>query len=307
MSAPNPLDAHLMGTGCWAWGDTLTWGYGRGYGEPELRAAFEASLAAGIRLFDTAEAYGFGKSEAILGAFAASVPEPVYIASKFLPLPWRVTSAQFMAAVRHSLARLRRDRIDLYQLHWNQPPIPLERWVNGLADALEANLIGAAGVSNYNRAQIERAHDTLAKRGHRLASNQLEYSLIARDIEFDGTLAACRERGIRVIAYSPLGMGVLTGKYRADFPPPGLRGRTYRALLPTLPPLLTLLKELGDRHGKLMGQVALNWTLCKGTLPIPGAKSKFQLLQNAEALGWRLADDEIAALDAESARLRQKQ
>jgi aryl-alcohol dehydrogenase-like predicted oxidoreductase len=305
----NPLDAYEIGTGCWAWGDPVMWGYGRGYGESEVRAAFDASLAGRITLFDTAELYGMGKSESILGACLRGEahiqpPQPIYVATKFLPLPWRLTRGQVIAAVKRSLARLGRTHIDLYQLHWDQPPVPLERWVDALGDALDAGLIRAAGVSNYDRAQTIRAAHTLERRGHVLTANQVEYSLIARDIEFDGTLDECRARGVKVIAYSPLGMGLLTGKYTVDNPPPGLRGRKYRGLLPKLPPLLTALGEIGARYDKTAAQVALNWTICKGTLPIPGAKHAAQAAQNAGGAGWRLTDDEVARLDAASAGLR---
>jgi aryl-alcohol dehydrogenase-like predicted oxidoreductase len=299
-----------MGTGCWAWGDPITWGYGKGYAEDDVRAAFHASLASGIALFDTAEAYGMGKSERLIGQFLhgeaqTAPPQPIFIATKFLPLPWRITRGQVFAAIRRSLARLRRSSIDLYQLHWNQPPMPLESWVDALADALDTGLIRAVGVSNYNREQTIRAAYTLERRGHALTANQLEYSLIARGIEFDGTMQVCRERGIKVIAYSPLGMGLLTGKYSAANPPPGLRGRKYRHLLPKLPPLIDALRTIGQAHDdKTPAQVALNWTICKGALPIPGAKSAAQVASNAGALGWRLADDEIATLDALSAQLQ---
>ncbi|MDZ4763288.1 MAG: aldo/keto reductase [Chloroflexota bacterium] len=307
----NPLDAYEMGTGCWAWGDPLAWGYGRDYGESDVRAAFDASLEVGIALFDTAELYGMGKSEALVGQFLrgeaqVQPSQPIYVATKFLPLPWRWTAGQVNAAIKRSLARIGRSHLDLYQIHWNQPPVPLERWVDALADALDEGLIRAAGVSNYNREQTIRAAHTLEQRGHVVTSNQLEYSLIARGIEFDGTMEACRERGIKIIAYSPLGMGLLTGKYTVEKPPPGMRGRKYRDLLPKLPPLIATLNEIAARHDKTSAQVALNWTICKGTLPIPGAKNAQQVRQNAAALGWRMTADEVAALDAASVGLQSK-
>jgi pyridoxine 4-dehydrogenase len=117
-------------------------------------------------------------------------------------------------------------------------------------------------------------------------------------------MAACRERNIRIIAYSPLAMGLLTGKYTPENPPPGYRGRQARKLLPKLPTLIQALKEIGEAHGgKHAAQVAINWTICKGTLPIPGAKNAKQMEQNAGALGWRLTDDELARLDEISAKI----
>lgn len=300
---PTPLDAYEMGTGTWAWGDKLVWGYGQGYRDEDVRAAFDASLAHDITLFDTAEMYGFGQSERLLGQFR-DTKRRIFIATKFLPFPWRVTKTQFRAALRGSLKRLGVGQIDLYQIHFPVPVAPEERWADALADALDLGLIRMAGVSNYNREQTIRSHYTLARRGYQLASNQVEYSLIERKIERDGTLDACRERGIKVIAYSPLGMGLLTGKYSAENPPPGVRGRQYRDLLPKLPPLIDALKRIGAAHeGKTPAQVALNWTICKGTLPIPGAKTAGQVASNAGALGWRLTADEVAELDAVSGRI----
>lgn len=298
------LDNHEMGTGAWAWGDTLVWGYGKGYADTDIRAAFDASIAAGVPFFDTAELYGFGKSEKLIGGFLNGAADGVFIATKFFPLPWRFTVPQWRAALKGSLRRLGLRRIDLYQIHWPTAFVPEERWSGALADALDDDLIRLAGVSNYHREQTIRAAAALERRGHRLASNQVEYSLIERAIERNGVMETCAERGVKVIAYSPLGMGLLTGKYSADNPPPGFRGRKYSHLLLQIDPLIDLLKTIGAAHGgKTPAQVALNWTICKGTLPIPGAKTAAQAQANAGAIGWRLTADEIAALDEVSSTL----
>lgn len=289
-----------MGIGAWAWGDRLYWGYGRTYNKADLQAAFEAGLAAGINLFDTAEVYGFGQSERLLGEFARDTGEPVVIASKFMPFPWRLRRGSLVRALRGSLRRLGRERVDLYQIHWPFPPIAVETWMERLADAVNEGLARAVGVSNYNVAQIRRAHAALASRNVPLASNQVEYSLLQRQPERSGLLEACRELGITLIAYSPLAQGLLTGKYTPDNPPPWLRRRrTRKARLAEIEPLITLLREIGEAHGgKTPAQVGLNWIICKGAVPIPGAKNARQAQENAGALGWRLTDDEIAALDA---------
>jgi aryl-alcohol dehydrogenase-like predicted oxidoreductase len=193
--------------------------------------------------------------------------------------------------------------VDLYQIHWNSIPPRIETWMNGLADALDRKLIGGAGVSNYNRAATIRAHDALQKRGYGLTSNQVEYHLLNRSIEHDGTFEACRERGIKVIAYSPLAMGLLTGKYSSENPPPGMRRVRYLNTLQKIDPLIALLKEIGERHGKTPAQVALNWVICKGAIPIPGAKNASQVQQNAGAVGWRLSADEMDMLDGESRKV----
>jgi aryl-alcohol dehydrogenase-like predicted oxidoreductase len=291
-------DSVEIGTGAWAWGDRFVWGFGKDYGEDDARQAFRASLYNRVTFFDTAEMYGFGTSERLLGKFLKETPQPVMIATKFAPLPYRITKGRLTNALKGSLKRLGVASVDLYQLHFHLPPMTEEHWIDALADALDRRLARAAGVSNYDRGQTIRAHALLGRRGYPLASNQLEYSLIERGIERDGTKAACDERGIKIIAYSPLGMGLLTGKYTVENPPPGTRGGKYRKLVPKLPPLIALLRETGERHGgKSPAQVAINWTICKGTLPIPGAKNARQAEHNAGAVGWRLTPDDVAALD----------
>lgn len=298
-------DAVEIGTGTWAWGDKLVWGFGSGYSDDDVREAFNASMSAGINFFDTAELYGFGKSEKLVGQFIREGGQKAFVATKFFPLPWRFTRGQVVAALRGSLRRLGMSQVDLYQIHWPTRLTQVETMIAGLADALDAGLIRAGGVSNYDREQTIRAHHTLELRGYPLASNQVEYSLLQRDIERDGTMDACRERGVRVIAYSPLGMGLLTGKYTTENPPSGVRGRQYKNLLPKLPPLIDALKLIGEAHeGKSPAQVALNWTICKGTLPIPGAKNARQMEHNAGGFGWRLSDDEVAQLDEVSKGLQ---
>lgn len=305
-SASHLIPAEIeIGTGTWAWGDKLVWGFGSNYSESDVREAFNASMQSGVTLFDTAEIYGFGTSERLLGQFIRESGQPVYVATKFFPAPWRLTARQFLSALRGSLKRLSMTQVDLYQIHAPMLLTPAEVTAAWLANALDAGLIRAAGVSNFNREQTIRSHHALERRGYPLASNQVEYSLINREIERDGTMQACREHGVRIIAYSPLGMGLLTGKYSVENPPSGSRGRQFRRLLPKLPPLIEALTAIGEaRDGKSPAQVALNWTLCKGTLPIPGAKNARQMEHNAGALGWCLTDDEVARLDEASAALR---
>lgn len=291
-----------FGVGTWSWGDRLFWGYGRGYSHSEVRQAFDASLAAGVRFFDTAEIYGQGNSEEMLGEFLKSTDQKVIVATKFLPYPWRLTRRSLIRALRGSLKRLGLASVDLYQIHQPLPPVTVETWMAALVEAVQAGLTRDVGVSNYDRSRTQRAYDALAREGIQLASNQVEYSLVNRKIEKDGLLKQCNELGIRVIAYSPLGMGVLTGKYTPDSPPPGIRGGRYNGkIIERMTPLLTLMKRIGSDHaGKSPAQVAINWVVCKGALPIPGAKTVSQAEQNAGAVGWRLTEDEVAALDEAS-------
>ena len=296
------LDSLEIGIGAWAWGDRIMWNFGRGYSEQDLRDAYAESLSGGITFFDTAEIYGFGRSEQFLGRFMRETGTHPRIATKFMPYPWRLLKPQLIDALRGSLERLGLPSVDLYQIHMPSPLVPVERWADALADAVEMGLTRSVGVSNYSAADVRRIHAALAKRGVPLASNQVEYSLIERGIERDDTLRACHELGVRVIAYSPLGMGLLTGKYTPDNPPPGARRLRFGRILGRVQPLVSLLREIGAARGRTPAQVAINWTICKGTLPIPGVKTAHQAAIDAGAAGWRLAPDELAALDEESAR-----
>lgn len=295
-----------LGIGTWQWGDTFFWGYGKGeYTDDDLRASFHASVEAGINFFDSAEFYGLGRSETLLGQFARQVSGPLVLATKYMPYPWRLRAGSLMQALRRSLARLGMERIDLYQIHWPFPPMPIEQWVNALADAVRAGLARAAGVSNYSTDQMRRAYEVLSRRGVPLASNQVRYNLLHRAPERNGLLQACRELGVTLIAYSPLAQGILTGKYTPNHLPPGVHRRGFdRQLLARIEPLLSLMREIGQaRGGKTPSQVALNWVMCQGAIPIPGAKNVRQAQENIGALGWRLTADEVAALDAASARI----
>jgi aryl-alcohol dehydrogenase-like predicted oxidoreductase len=293
-----------LGIGAWAWGDRMFWGYGGDYKDADIQTAYDAGLEAGINFYDTAEVYGSGRSEKLLGEFYRSRPAaenglPVVIATKFMPLPWRLGRRSFLRALRGSLNRLEMERVDLYQVHFPLLPFPVETWANAMADAVQAGLVRAVGVSNYNEEQMRRTYTVLAERGVVLASNQVEYSLYSRKVEKNNLLRACQDLGITLIAYSPLAMGLLTGKYTPNNPPPGMRGRRYgKRVLQNLQPLLRLMHEIGRLHnGKTPAQVALNWLICKGTVPIPGAKNARQVQENCGALGWRLSDEEVTALD----------
>ena len=296
------FDGVDVGVGTWSWGDRMFWGYRQGYQEPDIQAAFDASLQAGLHFFDTAEVYGQGESEKFLGKFLKTSPQPVRVATKFMPFPWRLTKGTLRRALNASLARLGLAKVELYQIHWPFPPIKVETWMSAMAEACQAGLTEAIGVSNYNRDQTQRAFEALQREGLRLASNQVEYHLLNRKIEKEGLLGQCQELGIKVIAYSPLAQGVLTGKYTAENPPRGVRGRKYsRRYLEQVKPLIGVIKKIGADHGgKSAGQVAINWCICKGTLPIPGAKTLAQAEQNAGAAGWRLSDTEVGLLDETS-------
>jgi aryl-alcohol dehydrogenase-like predicted oxidoreductase len=300
------LVVSALGTGTWQWGDAGYWSYGRDHGLADVEAAYAVSRGAGITFFDTAEIYGAGESERILGALVQKDAAPVVVATKFAPLPGRWTARALPAALQKSLARLGLPRVDLYQIHWPYSVISIEALMNALADQVEAGRVRAVGVSNYSADQMRRAHAVLARRGIPLASNQVHYSLLHRQPERNGVLAACRELDVRLIAYSPLEQGILTGKYH-DRPTLKVSGarrfrRAQRASgLRASASLIATLRRVGAAHGgKTASQVALNWLIQQGALPIPGAKNAAQAEANAGALGWTLSAAEVEEIGAPS-------
>lgn len=296
-----------LGVGTWAWGDKATWGMG-GYdtdlSEATIREAWDASIDAGVTFFDTAEVYGNGESERIIGTMLAGDRargldrSNVVIATKFMPAPWKLNvRSALLASLRASVARLGVDAVDLYQIHG---PISL-RGHAAIADALaaghEAGLLKAVGVSNYSAKETRSIDAELRTRGLRLATNQIEFSLLRRVPETGGLLATCAELGVVPLAYSPIGQGRLTGKYSASNPPPGRRGFSAHPM-EQVDRVVAELRRIGDANGgRTPSQVALNWLIAKGAIPIPGAKNRAQAVENAGALGWQLSADDLAALD----------
>ena len=293
-----------LGVGTWAWGDKSTWGMG-GYDsdldETTIREAWDASLDAGITLFDTAEVYGGGESERIIGRLLAAEPDrraSLVIATKFMPLPHKLdVKGALRAALLASIDRLGIEKVDLYQIHGPTSLRGKKVLADALADAHAEGLVDAVGVSNYSVREMQSIHGHLQRSGVALASNQIEYSLLRQGPETSGLIAACHRLGVVPLAYSPIGQGRLTGKYSAASPPPS--GRTFSAHpMEQVDVVVAELRRIGDAHdGRTPSQVALRWLIQKGAVPIPGAKNRAQAEQNAGALGWALADEDMAALD----------
>ncbi|HET8909967.1 MAG TPA: aldo/keto reductase [Ktedonobacteraceae bacterium] len=295
-----------LGVGVWSWGEKA-WGYGKGYGQEQVQEAYQTSLEAGLNFFDSAEIYGRGNSERLLGECVKADGRTVVIASKFAPLPNRFSPHTLMNALDASLDRLGVKTIDLYQVHWPFTFLSIDGLMDMMALAVNQGKIRAVGVSNYNAAQMRQAQQRLARYNIPLASNQVHYSLLHRKPEANGVLNACRDLNVALIAYSPLEQGLLTGKFRttnAQIPPIDGPRRISRKFShkarAEMEPLMNLLSEIGVARGKTINQVALNWLLCRDELiiPIPGAKNKRQVLENAGAMGWQLSDDEFTRIDA---------
>jgi aryl-alcohol dehydrogenase-like predicted oxidoreductase len=293
-----------LGVGTWAWGDRSTWGMG-GYDasltEAGIAEAWEASIEAGLALFDTAEVYGGGESERIIGRLLAQEPsrrDSIVLATKFMPVPYKLDVKRAMrTALEKSIERLGVERVDLYQIHG---PISIRSkavLAEALAEVRQAGLTSAVGVSNYSVKEMTQIHGELAQRGVPLASNQVEYSLLRRVPETGGLLEACGRLGVTLLAYSPIGQGRLTGKYSAANPPPGKRGFSAHPMT-QVDAVVSVVRRIGEAHEKSPSQVALRWLIDKGAVPIPGAKNAAQARENAGALGWSLSSEELTALDA---------
>jgi len=300
-----------LGIGTWAWGDKFFWSYGNDYDTESLKQSFQGAIAAGVNFFDTAEIYGLGESERLLGQFMQATDQPVQIATKYFPVPWRFSGSAVADALTASLKRLQVPTVALYQVHW---PFDFlmsqETLMDALADEVKQGRIQCVGVSNYSAEQMQRAHDLLAKRGVPLAVNQMQYSLLTRQIERNGVMQAARDRNITILAYSPLAQGLLTGKYTPEnyHPPLGARRwldpRFSPEGLQKLAPLLSTLQDVATQWGKTPAQVSLNWLIAQGNvIPIPGAKNAAQAEQNAGALGWALSPDDVAKIDAATAQI----
>jgi aryl-alcohol dehydrogenase-like predicted oxidoreductase len=243
--------------------------------------------------------YSLGAAELRLGELARG--KDVIIATKY-PSGFSFRVEDFPKELEATLARLGRDRVDLYQHHYPNARLSIPKLMDLVADAVEAGKVKAVGVSNYSAEQMREAHAALAKRGIPLASNQVEYSLLHRKPEVDGVLDACRELGIALMAYSPLAGGMLTGKYSPQNRPGGF----FRRVLPqyshkaldAIQPVIKLLREIGDRYSKTPSQVAIRWLIENPiVLPIPGAKNGKQASENAGALSFSLTPEEVEALN----------
>ena len=302
----NNISLPPLGIGTWSWGDRLFWGYGSDYGKTEVAEAFEAAVANGATFFDTAEVYGLGESERLIGQFLqqdeAGSHSSVQIATKYFPLPWRFNSQAVADALSDSLKRLGVERVALYQVHMPFSFLMSQQTLmEALASEVKRGRIQSVGVSNYSASQMQLAHDLLAEYGVPLAVNQVRYSLLTRKIEQNGILELARNLGITILAYSPLDQGLLTGKYTPDNT--DIKGarkldpKFSASGLSKIEPVIDKLKQLGEKYDKTPVQVALNWLIVQdNVIPIPGAKNARQAGENAGAIGWRLSQEDAGEL-----------
>ncbi|HEY6497305.1 MAG TPA: aldo/keto reductase [Trebonia sp.] len=291
-----------IGLGTWQFG-AREWGYGQDYNEQQAVGIVRRAIDLGVTLFDTAEMYGFGRSERILGEALGDQRGSVFLATKLLPvLPLAPVVEQRAVA---SANRLGTRHLDLYQVHWPNPLVSDGTIMRGMSALQRVGLVGEVGVSNYPLARWRAAERAL---GRRVLSNQVRYSLADRAPEKD-LLPFAAEAGRIVIAYSPLAQGLLSGRYdRAHRPANRVRAGNPLFLpenLDRASGLIAVLREVADARQATPAQIALAWVIRHPAVTaIPGASSVEQLESNVAAADIELPDDEYAALTAASDRFR---
>lgn len=226
------------------------------------------------------------------------------VATKFAPYPWRINRQSLVVAAQQSLQRLQQPKLAIAQLHWstaNYQPFQEAALWEGIADVYDAGLCDAVGVSNYGPKQLQKIATRMQERNVPLVTAQIQYSLMTYQACKDMN-AVCDSVGCRLISYSPLCLGLLTGKYTLDNLPrtKGIfspRTQLFRELLPGAQPLLKTLEVIGRDYNKTQAQVAINWARQKNTIPIPGCRTVDQALSNINSVGWNLAPDAMEVLD----------
>ena len=307
------IPVSAIGLGCMG----LSEFYGEPTQESEAIDLLHRAVDLGVTHFDTAELYGQGRNEQLLGKAFAGRWDEIVLATKFGPQRNPDTGAftcvdgspaNVRSSCEKSLARLGIEKIDLYYLHRVDPDTPVEDTVGEMAKLVAEGKVRAIGLSEASAETIERAHAV-----HPVTALQTEYSIFSRDIETD-ILPKCVELGISLVAYSPLGRGMLTGRYASAGDRPA--GETdFRARMqPRFQPdnfesnlkLVEVIKEIAARRNCVPAQVALAWVLGQGdhVVAIPGTTRLENLKTNLGALDCRLGETELAALDPLAQKVR---
>mmetsp|Transcript_29637 Transcript_29637/g.62845 ORF Transcript_29637/g.62845 Transcript_29637/m.62845 type:complete len:424 (+) Transcript_29637:169-1440(+) len=339
---------------------TIAWSTEKGRPNPDLAELVTTACKQGGGFFDTGERYGshaktalgmgWGETECLveqlireadmnIDSNISAASKPV-VATKFTPSPWRTTVDSVIEACDESRKRLGVDSIELYQIQMPDIVKPLrflgidksydEVYWDGLAECYHRGLVKNIGVSNYGPTLVTECHEHLAKRGVPLASNQIAYSLIGRHNGAQETLDRCNELGVKVLAYYPFAMGLLTGKYSSTSPELSAEDALTSALslsnskrskferkdleryangdgkrIPAggVAPLLRTMEIIAMNRSTSVAQVALNYIICKGAIPIPGARTSAQYVDNMGALHWRLTEEEIIQMENEADNL----
>ena len=273
--------------------------------QEKKNAVVKAALEGGINWFDTAELYGAGVSEASLTKAlkaAGKTNDDVVVATKWWPL-FR-TARNIPHSIEDRIRFLDGYSIALYMVHQPLSFSSPEAEMNAMADLVDAGKIRSVGVSNFSAERMRRAHRALQKRGLPLAVNQVRYSLLDRSIEKNGVLDTAKELGVTIIAYTPLGSGLLTGKYHKN--PDLLQNKSFfwrlrlNGGIQKSRSLVKTLEEIGNKYNVTPAQVALNWVISfhgESIVTIPGATKVHQAQESAGAMTFRLSDEELTQLD----------
>ncbi|MHA1138079.1 MAG: aldo/keto reductase [Candidatus Thorarchaeota archaeon] len=281
--------------------------------EPETQdEVVKVALDSGMNLIDTAEIYGSGYSElAVSRALqnAGKSPGDVVITTKWFPLLKRAKSLR--KSSKKSTERLAPYPIDLYLVHMPLSVSSIENQMNEMADLVESGMIRAVGVSNFSKDRMIKAHEALAERGIPLAANQVHFSLVKRGIEFNGILETAKELGVTIMAYTPLGQGVLTGKLHQN-PEllevmPRMRRNRLRGKLKKTQALVDSLEAIALEHDATVAQVTLSWTTTfhgDTIIAIPGASKTYQAEQNAGAMRVFLSSEQKDTISSLSLEIR---
>lgn len=283
-----------IGLGTWQFGSS-EWGYGSDYSEREAGEIVRRALELGVNMIDTAEIYGFGRSERIVGEALRGRRQSAFLATKILPvLPIRPVVVQ---RLRGSLRRLGVESVDLYQLHQPNPVVPLSATMPAFAELMDQGLTRNAGVSNYSLARWQRAEEALSRP---VLSNQVKYNLVDRRPEAE-LLPWAQANGRLVIAYSPIAQGFLSGRYDENNPPPGKVRANSTLFLPEnlsrAKALVEVLRDIASAHDATPSQIALAWLVRRpNVVAIPGASSVGQMEANAAAAEIEITGEEDAAL-----------
>ncbi|WP_030381091.1 MULTISPECIES: aldo/keto reductase [unclassified Streptomyces] len=295
------LTVPAVALGTWAWGDSGEAGdgyFGSPLSEPGLREVVEKAQSNGFTLYDTAVAYGMGRSESTLAQALAGRHRGEYqLSTKFTPQLAGDGDDPVADMLAQSLDRLRTDYVDLFWIH---NPADVARWTPSLIPLLESGTVRHVGVSNHNLEEIVLADRILGEAGFRVEAVQNHYSLLHRGSERAGILDHCREHDVRFFSYMVLEQGALTGRYGPANPLPegSSRADVYNGILPQLRALTDRMAAIGEDRGASAAEVATAWALAKGTTPIIGVTKAGHVDGLVRARGIELADKEIAELEA---------
>ena len=282
--------------GAWAWGNDGT--FGNALTADMLRPVFDASVKAGLNLWDTAYVYGMGQSEKMLGEFIKGLPRKSYLISdKFTPQCANPEADNAVIDLYETSANLLGE--DFMDFYWIHNPLDAPKWTKELIPLAKSGKIGKIGLSNHSLAEIKEAVEILAAEGLKVAAVQNHFSLLNRSSETSGILDYCKENRMIFFSYMVLEQGALSGKYdtKHPFPEDSDRGKTYNPMLPQLEKMNAGMKEIADRHGVSLAQLPVAWAIAKGTLPILGVTKVSQVEDAVKAAALELSAEEMQTME----------